>query len=200
MQKFPITLYPAVTPNPYTIKFMADKYLLEPSEGFADFRSKEEAEGHSPLAKELFENFPYIRGVFIERNFISISKDEAEMAWDYLIPEVRGFIHQYIVNGNTIISSFPKEVESPKANGLSAYAPSEFDDQIRELMEKYVDDPVRGDGGKIIFRNFKDGVVTVLLKGACVGCPARNKTLKQGIEDILKGHIPEVTEVVAENG
>lgn len=194
MKKFPITLYPSVTPNPYTIKFMADKYLLQPEEGAVYFANKEEAEGHSPLAVQIFENFDFVTGFFMERNFISLTRDEAEMEWAYLIPEVRGFLHNYIVHGNPIITTFPEVKEE------LLFAPSEFDEQIKELMVKHVADPVRGDGGQILYRGFDKGVVSVELRGACVGCPARNKTLKQGIEDILRRHIPEVEEVVAING
>ncbi|HLW40220.1 MAG TPA: NifU family protein [Brumimicrobium sp.] len=196
MKKFPITLYPTVTPNPNTIKFMADKYLLQPEEDSVDFRTLEEAKDNSPLAVKLFEHFPYITGVFIERNFISISKNEEEMPWDYLTPEVRGFIHHYIVNGNEIVNLSPKEKNEKKVN----FESSPLDSKIKDLMKQFVDEPVRGDGGKIEFQSYKDGVVTVVLKGACVGCPARNKTLKQGIEDILKSHIPEIKEVIASNG
>lgn len=42
-----------------------------------------------------------------------------------------------------------------------------------------------------------DGVVSVRLTGACVGCPMATMTLKNGIERILKERIPEITEVEA---
>ena len=198
MEKFPISLYASVTPNPYTIKFMSDRYLLQPKQGSADFRTKEEADGFSPLASAVFEQFYYIKGVYIERNFISVTKDEGAMPWEYLIPEVRDFLHSYIVNGNPIVNHMPEERAFPKVKDME-FSPSPFDGKIRELMKTHVDDPVREDGGQIVYRGFKDGIVTVLLKGACVGCPARNKTLKQGIEDILIRYIPEVKEVVSEN-
>lgn len=196
MKKFPITLYPTVTPNPNTIKFMADKYLLQPEEGYVDYRTLEEAQGNSKLAEKLFEQFPFITGVYIERNFISVSKDEAEMPWDYLTPEVRGFIHHHVVNGNEIVNLS----SASKSENKVSFEASPLDIKIKSLMKQFVDEAVRGDGGKIEFESYKDGVVTVRLKGACVGCPARNKTLKKGIEDILKNHIPEIKEVIASNG
>lgn len=200
MEKFPVTLYAAVTPNPNTVKFVADKMLIEPIDASADFQSREETIGYSPLATAIFDKFEFVTGVFINYNFISITKSEAEMAWDYLQVEVRDFVWDYITDGNPILTQRPEERAKPKANDkLSAYAPSPFDDKIIQLMKKYVSNPVQGDGGEIVFRNFKDGVVTVLLKGACVNCPARNKTLKQGIEDILRKYIPEVEEVVSES-
>lgn len=200
MSRIPVSIHAAVTPNPNVIKFIADRFLIEPLTASVDFRNKEEAEGYSPLAVAAFNQFTYVRGVYIAKNFISVTKDETEMAWDYLISEVRDFLWSYIVEGNPIVEKFPEEREAPATKEGSEYAPSKFDKQIKELMKKYVENPVQGDGGEIIFRNFKDGVVTVLLKGACVACPARNKTLKSGIESILMKYIPEVKEVVAENG
>ena len=58
---------------------------------------------------------------------------------------------------------------------------------------------VANDGGAIDFRGYENGIVTVVLKGACSGCPSSTATLKGGIESLLKEHLPDVTEVVAEN-
>ena len=85
--------------------------------------------------------------------------------------------------------------EAPK----KVYAPSEYDDAIRSLLDEYVRPAVENDGGAIEFRGFENGVVSVLMKGSCAGCPSSTATLKGGIENLLKQHLPEVTEVVAEN-
>ncbi|MFA5573829.1 MAG: NifU family protein [Brumimicrobium sp.] len=200
MEKFPVSIHAAVTPNPNTIKFVADKMLMDPPESSADFRSREEAVGYSPLAVAIFDKFDFVRGVYISHNFVSITKDNAEMAWDYLQVEVRNFLWDFITDGKPLIVKLPAERPFPTESvRIPEYAPSPFDDKIKKLMKQFVNNPVMSDGGEIIFRNFKDGIVTVLLKGACVNCPARNKTLKQGIEDILNKHIPEVKEVVSEN-
>lgn len=199
MERVPVSIYSAITPNPNVVKFITDIKVISPESASAEFKSLEEAKGHSPLAVALFENHSYIRQVYICENFISVTKDEAEMEWGYLVRRVRDFIYRFILMGNPIVTKIPTETSIPKEIS-EKYAPSEFDDQIKELMDKFVKDPVQGDGGEITFRNYKDGVVTVLLKGACVGCPARNKTLKLGIEEILKKYIPEITDVIAENG
>lgn len=199
MERVPVSVYAATTPNPNVIKFITDIKVITPPTASAEFKSLKAAQGYSPLAEALFVTYPYVRQVFICDNFISVTKDEAEMEWGYLLRIVREFIYNFIVEGNPIVTKIPGETAIPKKS-VADYAPSEFDDRIKELMEKYVKEPVQGDGGEIIFRNFKDGVVTVLLKGACVNCPARNKTLKAGIEKILTKYIPEVIEVVAENG
>ena len=52
------------------------------------------------------------------------------------------------------------------------------------------------DGGNVDLVDVDDdGVVTVRLMGACVGCPASSMTLKAGIEATLRERVPEVTRV-----
>ncbi|MFM7902020.1 MAG: NifU family protein, partial [Bacteroidota bacterium] len=73
----------------------------------------------------------------------------------------------------------------------------DLDNRILQLLEEYVSPAVAQDGGEIQFRSFRDGVVTVALRGSCSGCPSSTLTLKSGIENLLKSMMPEVKEVVA---
>ena len=70
--------------------------------------------------------------------------------------------------------------------------------RIKELLENYVKPAVEMDGGAISFKSFKDGVVTVVMKGSCSGCPSSTFTLKAGIENLLKRMVPQVETVEAE--
>jgi len=57
---------------------------------------------------------------------------------------------------------------------------------------------VQSDGGDVeLVGVSEEGVVTIRLHGACVGCPSSQMTLKMGIERNLKDHVPEVTRVEA---
>ncbi|MDX1652680.1 MAG: NifU family protein [Brumimicrobium sp.] len=203
MSKIPVTIYAEMTPNPATMKFVANNYLIDPSVS-VEFTSQAEAKGYSPLAEELF-NFPFVKGVFIAANFVSVTKTEA-LSWDFVTQELRDFIRNYIADGNEILIRMPEEKPKAKIDNsgkqidTSNFAPSEFDDAIRGLLDEYVKPAVEGDGGAIEFRHFNEGTVTVLLKGACSGCPSSTATLKGGIEQLLMQHIPEVKEVVAEEG
>jgi len=76
-------------------------------------------------------------------------------------------------------------------------ADAEIVDQIKELIETRVRPAVANDGGDIIFRGFQRGVVFLQMQGACSGCPSSTATLKNGIEQLLKHYVPEVTEVRA---
>lgn len=195
----PVNVYAEMTPNPSTMKFVANKYLLLNNES-VEFTNVKEARGYSPLAEELFQ-FPFVKSVFISANFITVTKNDT-LSWDFITMELREFIKGWIADGKDVLVMMPppKPVEPKKENGpAKEYLPSEYDDAIRSLLDEYIRPAVETDGGAIDFRSFEDGVVTVLLKGSCSGCPSSTMTLKNGIEGILKEHLPAVKEVVAEN-
>ena len=196
----PVTIYTEMTPNPSTMKFVANKYLLISGDS-AEFTTKKEAKGFSPLAEALFD-FPFVKNVFIAANFITITKTD-NVPWDFITMELREFIKEWIANSKDILIQMPssKVIEAvDQENNKIEFNPSEFDDPIKALLDQYVRPAVENDGGAIDFVGFKDGKVTVLLKGSCVGCPSSTATLKGGIENLLKQHLPEVIEVEAING
>ncbi len=195
----PVNIYSEMTPNPSTMKFVANKYLLLTGES-VEFTSALEAKGFSPFAEELLK-FPFVNGVFMASNFVTITKSD-NIPWDFITMEIREFIKSWIADGKDILIQMPEPKPTPEATEETAkkvYAPSEYDDAIRDLLDEYVKPAVETDGGAIEFRGFDQGIVTVLLKGSCAGCPSSTATLKGGIENLLKQHLPEVTEVVAEN-
>ncbi len=207
MNQVPITFYAEMTPNPNTMKYVANKYLLLTGES-AEFLSQKEAKNYSPLAEALF-NFPFVKSVFISANFVTIAKDDS-ISWDFINMELREFIRDFIANGNEIIVQMPQRREhiqeengeSKSSNSSSkgkVFEPTEIDDAIRSLLEEYIRPAVESDGGAIDFKGFEDGKVYVILKGSCAGCPSSTATLKFGIENLLKQHIPEVQEVIAES-
>ena len=200
--KVPVTVYSEMTPNPSTMKFVANKHLLLPGDS-VEFKSLKEAKGYSPIAEALF-NFPFVAGVFITSNFITVVKTD-NVPWDFITMELREFVRNWLSEGKEVLVKMPEvtndETDKKTSNKpkLKKYKKSDFDSQINELLEKYVKPAVENDGGAIEFLGFEEGVVTVLLKGACAGCPSSTATLKGGVENLLKQHLPEVKEVVAEN-
>jgi Fe-S cluster biogenesis protein NfuA len=188
-----------MTPNPTTMKFVANKYLLISGES-VEFKNGNEAKGYSSLAEELFK-FPFVNGVFIAANFVTITKTD-NVPWDFITMELREFVKNWIAEGKDILTQMPPEkpTESSSENKIQKeYLPHEIDDAIRNLLDEYVRPAVETDGGAIDYRGFDNGTVTVVLKGSCSGCPSSTATLKGGIENLLKQHLPEVNEVVAEN-
>ena len=186
-----VSIYTEMTPNPETMKFVANK-LLYPGKSI-DFPDEASATP-SPLAKELFA-FPFIRSVFIASNFVTLSKTAAT-SWDDVIPSIREFLKQYLEEGKTVVNEdyVPAKTEN---NTISA-DDTDVVVRIKELLENYVKPAVEMDGGAISFRGFHDGTVTLMLQGSCSGCPSSMITLKSGIEGMMKRMIPEVKEVVAE--
>ena len=199
--KVPVTVYAEMTPNPATMKFVTNKYLIGTGES-AEFNSAAETKGFSPLAEALFE-LPFVNGVFIAANFVSIAKTD-NISWDFINMQLREFIREWMADDKDVITKIPEvqdeAQESSEDKPKKVYKESEFDIAIANLLDEYVRPAVENDGGAIDFCGYEEGVVTVVLKGACAGCPSSTQTLKGGIENLLKQHIPEVTEVIAENG
>jgi NFU1 iron-sulfur cluster scaffold homolog, mitochondrial len=204
--KRPVTVYAELTPNPATIKFVADIMLVNGGES-AEFISVAEAKGHSSIAEALF-NFPFVKSVFIANNFITVTKTEA-IEWDYISKELRDFVKDWLQNNDNVIEKFPAPREVTVEKGTEKFIISEkpellteTDKLIYNLLEEYVKPAVESDGGAIDFKSFDPvtGVVTVVLRGSCSGCPSSTATLKGGIESLLKTNVPEVYEVVAMEG
>jgi Fe-S cluster biogenesis protein NfuA len=191
----PVTVYAEMTPNPSTMKFVANKYLLITGDS-AEFSSKTAAKGYSPMAEELF-NFPFVKNVFIAANFVTITKTD-NVPWDFITMELREFVKEWVSSGKDVLIQMPpvNEVSEDETKPSKVYLPSEYDDAIRNLLDEYVRPAVENDGGAIEFRGFDEGVVTVAMKGSCAGCPSSTATLKGGIENLLKSHLPEVKETV----
>jgi len=178
------------TPNPNTLKFLPGRDVM--GEGaVADFPSLEQA-GRSPLAKALF-TIPEVARVFFGSDFISVTKREGD--WKHLKPAILGAVMEHFTRGLPLIEGSAEEVTAESYSEED----SEVVEQIKELIETRVRPAVAADGGDIIFKGFDgdSGVVSLHLQGSCAGCPSSTMTLKNGIENMLRHYVPEVTAVEA---
>lgn len=174
------------TPNPATLKFLPGREVL--GAATADFASPEAAE-KSPLAASLF-GLPGVARVFLGGDFISVSKTD-EISWQALKPQVLGAIMEHFLAGLAVMEGDAALLDEDEI----APEDEEIVAQIKELIDTRVRPAVAGDGGDIIFRGYREGVVRLYLQGSCSGCPSSRATLKHGIENMLRHYIPEVTEV-----
>ena len=174
------------TPNPLTIKFLPGKEVMKT--GTADFKNNE-LSVNSPLALRLFE-VDGVDGVFLGSDFISVTKKKEE-EWFSLKPSILGKIMEHYASGDVVLKLNQNE------KSVSEIEDSDTVQQIKKLLETRVRPAVAMDGGDIQFESFEDGIVTLLMKGACSGCPSSTATLKMGIENMLRHYIPEVQEVRA---
>jgi Fe-S cluster biogenesis protein NfuA len=186
------------TPNPATLKFLPGRTVM--ATGTRDFANADEAEA-SPLAEALFD-LGDVTGVFLGRDFVSVTAAPG-VAWSDLRTDVVSILLDHFA------------ADMPLFRGGSAHdihVPADADDapmpgddpadadvivQIRELIDTRVRPAVANDGGDIIYRGFERGTVFLKMQGACAGCPSSTATLKNGIEQLLKHYVPEVTEVRA---
>lgn len=198
--KSPVMLYTEQTPNPESLKFVTNRMIYK---GTADFREEELAKKWSPLAAELFE-MPFVKGVYICNNFVTITK-EFNYDWADIMLKVKEFLKGYIAEEKPILNdgfeeAMAKIEEERGASYEYTENEAEIVKKIKDMIETYVKPAVEMDGGNIEFKSWDKGTVTLVMQGACSGCPSSTVTLKQGIEGMLKRMIPEVKEVEAEMG
>lgn len=188
-----ISIYTEMTPNPETMKFVANK-LLYPGKSI-DFPDVDSAKP-SPLATELF-GFPFVKAIFIASNFVTLTKTSDTEDWQDVIPSIRQFLKEYLEEGKPIVNE--EEVAAMKTESSNTVAADDDDvvKRIKELLDNYVRPAVEMDGGAIQFKSYEDGTVNLAMQGSCSGCPSSMITLKAGIEGMMKRMIPEVKEVVA---
>lgn len=200
-KKQAIEVYAEVTPNPAVMKFGTNKALTQTD---VEFKNIDEASASSPIAQAIF-NFPFVKQVFISDNYISITKYDM-VEWDEVYGEVRTFIREYLAAGKIIIKELPKEEAITSAENKAVKPTIALEGtaaQIVDILDEYIKPAVAGDGGNIAFRSYdeQNKVVSVILQGACSGCPSSTATLKNGIENLLKEMLPnQINEVVAING
>ena len=198
-KKIPVSVYAESTPNPSTLKFVANKKIVTTA---FEFKSIDDTKG-APLAQALFQ-MPHVKEVFMDENYVSIQKyDIAD--WDEVATQTRTFIKDYIQEGKTIIENgYQKTTQEVEQQAQKAF--DTLDDTSKEIVniiEEYVKPAVASDGGNIVFKNYDAATknVQVILQGACSGCPSSTFTLKNGIENMLKQMLPgQINMVEAING
>ena len=172
------------TPNPNSLKFI-------PSKGVSDdgpYEYLNESETQIPLIKNIL-SINGVTGIFLSQDFLSINKSQDEN-WENIKHIVISYLNEHYGEGNDFIIEKKKDLEKHKNYG-------EIEKKINKIKETKIRPAVSRDGGDITFKEFKDGKVTVILKGSCSGCPSSTLTLKQGVQNLLCHYIPEVKEVLA---
>lgn len=175
------------TPNPATLKFLPGRPVMGDA-GTIDFIDADSVAGRSPLADALFA-IPGVSRVFLGNDFVSITKVDSE-DWSDVRAKVLAALVDHFVAGFPVVAEGVGITEEPIAP-----EDKEIVEQIKELLDTRVRPAVAGDGGDIVFRGYRDGVVRLTMQGACSGCPSSRATLKHGVENMLRHYVPEVVGV-----
>ena len=173
------------TPNPATLKFLPGREVM--GAGTADFATASSA-SRSPLAQALFQ-LPGVARVFLGGDFVTATKSDLA-DWQTLRPEILGVIMEHFVAGRPVMEGASDVMDEDVAP-----EDREIVEQIKELLDTRVRPAVASDGGDIVFRGYREGVVLLHMQGACSGCPSSSATLKHGIENMLRHYVPEVVSV-----
>ncbi len=177
------------TPNPDTLKFLPGKKVSEI--GSMEFL-KGDKNIEVPLAKKIL-SLEGITMVFFGSDFITVKKNK-NLNWKDLKHGVISEINEHYLQGNEVV--IKKDHKKADWN-INSNESSEIVNKINEVLDSKIRPAVSRDGGDITFKSFKDGTVTVELKGSCSGCPSSVMTLKQGVQNLLCHYIPEVKNVEA---
>ena len=183
------------TPNPDTMKFLPGKKVSDV--GPIEFL-KTDKTSKIPLVNKIFA----LKGttmVFFGDDFITVKK-EKDLNWEDLKHGIISEINDYYSKGNDVVVGEDLKLAKILSESDSNSKPvqsNEIINKITEVLDSKIRPAVAKDGGDITFKSFKDGVVTVELKGSCSGCPSSIMTLKQGVQNLLCHYIPEVKSVEA---
>lgn len=172
------------TPNPNSLKFLPGKGVS--NDGPYEFLNVNQTE--IPILKHIL-SINGVTGIFLSEDFISVNKSHDEK-WENIKHIIISYLNEYYDQGNEFIIYKKKDLDNSKDYG-------EIENKIIKILETKIRPAVARDGGDITFKEFKDGKVTVVLKGSCSGCPSSTLTLKQGVQNLLCHYIPDVKEVLA---
>jgi Fe-S cluster biogenesis protein NfuA len=175
----PITVYVEQTPNPKTMKFVANMLLVKNS---FDFYSKAMAE-QAPIAKYLFK-LDYVSSVFIAKNYVTITIND-EFAWEEVMMEMRDHVNHFLKTNKTLVTDREGKENLAQTQDLASK-------QIAALIEQHVKPLTLSDGGNITFKKYNPDtkIVEVIMQGACYNCPSIGQTLKTGVEAMLQDMLP----------
>ena len=183
------------TPNPAALKFLPGQQVM--ASGTRDF-ADDEAAAASPLAEALF-SLGDLTGVFFGADFISVTAGQG-VDWHQLKPQVVAILLDHFISGAPLFAAGSAATIAVPAEGdAHGDDPADADivAQINDLIETRIRPAVAKDGGDVLYRGFREGVVYLQMQGACSGCPSSTATLKNGIESLIKYYVPEVVEVRA---
>lgn len=156
--------------------FAESGFLVKGSVEFSDAKSLR----RSPLAENIFD-LGGVTSVVITPDCLSVTKEEG-ILWDDLKPQVLAEIMDFLSRGEAPVREGEETAEDVVHN-------------IVGLLNARIRPAIRKDGGDIVFRGFENGIVYVELQGKCVGCPYSQRTLKDGVEKLLRTYIKEVIAV-----
>ena len=179
------------TPNPNVLKFLPGRDL-SPTAAL-EYRTIDEATA-SPLAEALFE-LEGVEGVFFGEDFISVTRAISAPSWDEMKPGILAAIMDHFMSGQPLLRDGGVTSDHATYEGEAA----EIVQEIKDVLDSRIRPAVAQDGGDILFDKFEPetGVLWLVLRGACAGCPSSSATLKAGVENMMRHYVPEVTEVRA---
>ena len=175
------------TPNPDSLKFISENIISDI--GTEEFQKSKINEVSNLFIKELLA-IEGVELILLSKNFLSVKKTK-DITWNELKPMVISHLNDYFAKNNEPI------LKNNEIQPINSNNSNEIVNKINEVLDTKIRPAVARDGGDIKFKSFENGVVKVELQGSCSGCPSSLMTLKQGVQNLLKHYIKEVSSVEA---
>ena len=172
------------TPNPNSLKFIPGKIVS--NSGQIEITKKNQINNY--LIRNIL-SINGVTGIFLGNEFLSVNKKK-NIDWEDIKHIAQSLIGEFYSEGKDFIYD-----EKTKTENIKEFR--EIEKKIIKILDSKIRPAVARDGGDIQFKEYKDGKVTVQLKGSCSGCPSSTMTLKQGVQNLLKHYISEIKEVEA---
>jgi cystathionine gamma-synthase len=107
-----------------------------------------------------------------------------------LIPAVERLLRAAVPHVTEVRVVWPETAPAP-ADGATDLA-----DRVRRVLDEMVNPAVARHRGRVALVDAVDGRVQIRLEGGCQGCSLAQVTVRQGVERLLRAHLPEVVAVV----
>jgi Fe-S cluster biogenesis protein NfuA len=174
------------TENPDCLKFLPGRDVTD---GRAIEFQGADAARRSPLAERLFAVESVVR-IALGADHIAVTKTP-DVAWHIVKPVVLGAIMDHFVAGDPVLLDGERAAEAAESAeaGNADIDDDEISAQLRELIDTRIRPTAHESGGDVTFRGFENGVVLLELEGSAF-------SLLDGIANMLRHYVPEVTDVV----
>jgi Fe-S cluster biogenesis protein NfuA len=172
----PVSITAAVSPTDGRVcAFTLDRPVAD---GSVLCRNAAEAAG-SPLLEGLFA-FPAVTQVWVAGERVTVAFAEPP-DWAVVAKEVGRAIRAALADGRPPISPH-----------RPAPLPDDLAERVADVLYRRINPGLAQHGGRAELVDVKGGVARVRLSGGCQGCGAAKMTLSLGIEQTLRGEIPEL--------
>jgi cystathionine gamma-synthase len=131
-----------------------------------------------------------VRMIGVERGVVTLEATGSPGAIVPILSRIEALIRAAVPDVTEVNVRWPGEAPT------HAQEASDFATRVRRAVDKEINRAVGAHGGHVTVVDAIEGRVRIRMEGGCQGCSLAEVTLRQGIEPLLRKHVPDVTAVV----